>query len=60
MRAAPLRTLITGEYSDPIAQHWTPPAETAWKDLKGASYLTPASSALIIESWLFCAQTSQV
>ena len=36
MRAAPLRTLIKGEYTDPIAQHWTPEAETAWNDLKDA------------------------
>ena len=34
MRAAPLRTLITGEYTDPIAQHWTPAAEDAWNNLK--------------------------
>ena len=41
MRAAPYRTLIKGEYTDPIAQHWTPTAEQAWKDLKDAIILGP-------------------
>ena len=41
MCAAPLRTLIKGEYTDPIAQHWTPDAEHAWKDLKDAIILDP-------------------
>ena len=36
MRAAPLCTLIKGEYTDPIAQHWTPEAETAWNNFKDA------------------------
>ena len=34
MRAAPLRILIKGEYTNPIAQHWTPAAEDAWNNLK--------------------------
>ena len=41
MHAAPLRTLIKGEYTDPIAQHWTPEAETAWNDLKEAILSDP-------------------
>ncbi len=41
MRAAPLCTLIKGEYTDPIAQHWTPEAETAWNNLKGTILLDP-------------------
>jgi hypothetical protein len=41
MRAAPLRSLIKGEYTDPIAQHWTPEVETAWNDLKDAIVSDP-------------------
>ncbi len=41
MRAAPLRTLVKGEYTDPIAQHWTPEAESALNDLKDAILLDP-------------------
>ena len=41
MRAAPLRTLIKGEYTDLIAQHWMPAAETAWTNLKDAILLDP-------------------
>ncbi len=41
MRAAPLRTLIKGEYTDPIAQHWRPAAETAWTNLKDAILSDP-------------------
>jgi hypothetical protein len=41
MRVAPLRSLIKGEYTDPIAQHWTPEAESAWNDLKEAIISDP-------------------
>jgi hypothetical protein len=41
MRAAPLRTLIKGEYTDPNAEHWTPESEAAWNDLKEAILLDP-------------------
>jgi hypothetical protein len=41
MRAAPLRALIKGEYTDPIADHWTPQAESAWNDLKEAILSDP-------------------
>jgi hypothetical protein len=41
MRAAPLHTLIKGEYTDPIALHWTPDAEHAWNDLKDAIISDP-------------------
>ena len=41
MCAAPLRTLMKGEYTDPIAQHWTPEAETSWKDLTDAILSDP-------------------
>ncbi len=41
MRAAPLRALIKGEYTDPIADHWMPQAEIAWNDLKDAILSDP-------------------
>jgi hypothetical protein len=41
MRAAPLRALIKGEYTDPIAEHWTLQAEAAWNDLKDAILSDP-------------------
>ncbi len=41
MRAAPLCTLIKGKYTNPIAQHWMPAAETAWTYLKDAILLDP-------------------
>ena len=41
MCAASLHTLIKGEYTDPIAQHWTLDAEHAWNDLKDAIILDP-------------------
>ena len=41
MRKAPLRTLIKGEYTDLIAENWTPEAETAWNDLKEAILSDP-------------------
>ena len=41
MRAAPLRSLIKGEYTDSIADHWTPQAESARNDLKEAILLDP-------------------
>jgi hypothetical protein len=41
MYAAPLRALIKEEYTDPIADHWTPQAEIAWTDLKNAILLDP-------------------
>ena len=41
MHAASLRTLIKEEYTDPIAQHWTPDAEHAWKYLKDAIISDP-------------------
>ena len=41
MRAVPLCTIIKGEYSDPIAEHWTPEAGTAWTDLEDAILSDP-------------------
>ena len=41
MRAALSCILIKGEYTDPIAEYWTPEAETAWTDLKEAILLDP-------------------
>jgi len=41
MRAAPLRALIKGEYTDPIVEHWILQAEAAWNDLKDAILSDP-------------------
>ena len=41
MRVAPLCSVTKQEYSDPIAQHWTPKTEQAWDDLKDAILLDP-------------------
>jgi hypothetical protein len=41
MRVAPLRTVCKQEYTEPVANHWTPEAEGAWEDLKNAILSDP-------------------
>ena len=60
MRVAPLLTVTKEEYTDPIAQHWTPDAELAWVDLKDAILLDPCIQRFVYRKLVVLALTFQL